>query len=306
MPRIHWGGEDVVTLDTTLASLPTVLPEFDRCSFGGNRFRDVIVRRAKGDRRTVPVGTVSKKYVLVQHADAARAVTTEVARAGIDPADVPVHVLMSEYGARMALRATLPQQYGFTPRDGHTMALTFECFNSVDRSVALWAAVGWFRIVCTNGLIVGATSANERHRHSPPLDMDEIGEVLADGIKSAQRDATSFERWTSTRIPRARLVDWVNGPVADAWGPLAAARVHTIATTGFDGVRAKPFTKRPPHQWAMDRTIEVPGTRLPSDDGFAIAQVLAWVASHRRDVAERLAWRGSIRLLISHLIPDAA
>ena len=37
-----------------------------------------------------------------------------------------------------------------------------------------------------------------------------------------------------------------------------------------------------------------------------MAQVLAWVASHRHDVAERLAWRGTIRPLMSHLIPDAA
>jgi hypothetical protein len=160
--RTHWLGEDVRTIDTTLDQIERLLPVFARHGLGTNRFLDVIVREGPGE--PLPVATVSKRYALVQHAQATGAVTAEIRRQRIDPAGVPARLLISEYGSRIALRATLPDQYSCTPPDGHPMALTFECFNSVDRTVPLMAAVGWFR-------------------HSPPLDIGEISAVLAEGLE---------------------------------------------------------------------------------------------------------------------------
>lgn len=300
MRRNHWFGERVDTFDTTLAALPDTLPAFERTSFGANRFRDVITR--KGDK-PMPVATVSKRYVLIQHADAVDAVIEQVANAGIDPAAVPVHLEITEYGTRMALRATLPDAYTLRPDDGHPMALTLECFNSVDTTVPLFAAVGWFRFVCSNGLVVGTTTAKVRQRHVPPLKIDEISEVLADGMASALGDAKSFATWRSTRIGRERLADWVDGPVATMWGPWAAARVYAISTSGVDGTPSSPFVKGAPHRWSLKDLVDVPGAEPPGDHGYAIAQALAWVARQRNDVAERLKWRGQIRPLMAQLIP---
>lgn len=42
----------------------------------------------------------------------------------------------------------LPPTYALEPPDGHALALTLECFNSVDGSVPIYALVGWFRFVC--------------------------------------------------------------------------------------------------------------------------------------------------------------
>jgi Domain of unknown function (DUF932) len=302
MGRTHWCGEDVQTLETTLGELPGLMPRFERYAFGRNRFRDVIVRTSPDEAQPLPIGTVSKQYVLVQHADAVRAVIAKTTKAGIDPVTVPARLLISEYGTRIALRATLPEKYDFTPDDGHRMALTFECFNSVDGTVPLCAAVGWFRFVCSNGLIVGTTSASVRQRHSPRLEIDEISEVLADGMEFALQDTHAFGRWRSTKISEAELARWVDGPVADAWGPLAAARVFAISDTGWDGARARPFRNGPPHSWSLNRTDRVPGTTAPCRDGYEIAQVLAWVASQRGDVAQRLQWQAQIRALISHLV----
>ena len=44
--------------------VPSVMPTFDRQPFGRNRFHDVIVRRPVTDTVLLPIGTVSKKYVL--------------------------------------------------------------------------------------------------------------------------------------------------------------------------------------------------------------------------------------------------
>ena len=113
----------------------------------------------------------------------------------------------------------------------------------------------------------------------------------------------SFATWRSTKVPRRDLEKWVDGPVADAWGPLAAARVYGISTTGVDGRPAQRFKGAVPHRWQLTEGLKVPGTDAPCDDGYEIAQVLAWVAAQRGNVAQRLQWRGQIRTLMSHLVP---
>src|SRR4051812_827145 len=200
MQTAHWFGEPVRAIDTTLDIAPSLTPVFRRVPFGANRYHDLIVRPARDAAEPLPIGTVSKSYVLVQHADAIQAVTAELQNAGIDPASVRVRLLVSEYGTRMALRATLPKEYAFTPADGHAMALTYECFNSVDRTVPLFAAVGWFRFVCSNGLLVGMTSASVRHRHRPPLAIEQMAGVLSDGMASALTDREVFDAWTAKKI----------------------------------------------------------------------------------------------------------
>ena len=259
--RTHWFGEDVENIETTLEAAPSLMPTFDRGPFGANRFHDVIERRPTGGADPLHIGLVSKQYVLVQHAAVVHAVTAEVTRAGIDPAQVPVSLLMTEYGTRIALRATLPENYAYTPDNRHSMALTFECFNSVDGTVPLFAAVGWFRFVCSNGLLVGTTSARVRQRHSPPLEIAEVCEVLAEGMESALEDRKSFAAWRSTKVSRSNLEKWVDGPVAGTWGPLAAARVYGISTTGVDSRPRQPFRKAAPHRWQLTEGLTVPGTQ---------------------------------------------
>jgi hypothetical protein len=295
----HWLGDDVERIDTTLDQIDPLLPVFVRSGLGKNRFLDLITRDEAGE--SLPVATVSKRYTLVQHAEAAKAVTNEIQKQGIDPAGVPVHLLLSEYGSRIALRATLPDAYSVTPPDGHKMALTFECFNSVDRSVPLMAAVGWFRFVCSNGLIVGTASAKVRQRHSPPLNIGEISEVLAEGLAAAVEERKAFAKWSGTRVAHRTLVSWVDGPVADAWGPYAAARVYGIATTGEDGAPERVFRKVAPHERSLIETSPVPGAKNSCDDAYGIAQVLAWVAAQRNNVAERLEWRAEIPALMQKL-----
>jgi hypothetical protein len=299
---MHWLGENVRTLATTLGDLPGHLPVFDRCHFGRNRFKDVIIRRGRGSSEPVPVGLVSKRYVLVQHLATILAVIREIEKAGIDPCAVRARLLITEYGTRMALRATLPASHAFTPADGHRVGLTFECFNSVDGSVPLFAVVGWLRFVCSNGLVVGDIAARVRQRHLPPLAIEEISEVLAEGMESALADREILGQWGSTKIAQGELEKWVDGPVAEAWGPLAAARVHGIATTGLDGKPMAPWKMARPHSWTLTDGRVVPGAAAPCNDAYHVAQVLSWVASRRRNVGQRLQWRGQIQGLMADLV----
>ena len=72
--------------------------------------------------------------------------------------------------------------------------------------------------------------------------------------------------------------------------------------TGVDGPPVQPFRRVEPHRWELSQGLQVPGTHAPCENGYEIAQVLAWVAAQRTNLAERLRWRGQIRGLMSHLL----
>ena len=118
---------------------------------------------------------------------------------------------------------------------------------------------------------------------------------------AAVEERKAFAKWSGTRVERPTLVSWVDGPVADAWGLYAAARVYGIATTGEDGTPERIFRKVAPHERSLIDTTPVPGAKNSCDDAYGIAQVLAWVAAQRNNVAERLEWRTDIPALMEKL-----
>jgi hypothetical protein len=279
------------------------MPTFTRMPFGPNQTKDVIVRdQSDLFTNALPITVVSKSYVLVQHREVLGAALRAFAACGIRPGALRPDVFVSESGARMAARVALPGVQAFDPGDGHEIDLTFECFNSVDRTVPLFALVGWFRLVCTNGLMVGTAAARFRQRHTPPLDIREFADVLQSGIAAATEDRLALSAWRSRSISRRALAPWVDGPVAETWGALAASRVHHIARTGFDGVPQDRFERVRPHERAIDEPlVRVPGAPERSQTLFDVAQVLSWVASSRDNFQQRLTWRAQIPVLVQRL-----
>jgi hypothetical protein len=148
----RWLGEHAFEFKGALGELTPLIPSFDRVPFGLNPRFDMIVRRAelKGEA-PVPTGVVSKRYVLVQHLAVVDAFVEALREEEIEAPDLRSRLTITESGARMAMRVELPKRFAFTPPNEHPMALTFECFNSVDGTVPLFALLGWFRFVCSNG-----------------------------------------------------------------------------------------------------------------------------------------------------------
>jgi len=298
----RWLGEPASEVTGRLGDVATLIPTFDRLAFGTNPRLDMIVRRAaaKGDIPT-PIGVVSKRYVLVQHAAVIAALEHALRSADVDPLELRCRLTMSESGARMAMRVELPERFAFQAPDGHPMALTFECFNSVDRTVPLFAVLGWFRFVCSNGLVVGTTHASMRHDHRPPLRIDELEPVLVEGLAAAESDRERLTESMARRVSTEALRNWVDGPVAKEWGGFAAARVYAIAATGLDGEPSRTPKGAPPHARQIINPKKVPGAEAPCKDSYGLAQALAWVAARRNDVTERVAWRGAIPKLLAEL-----
>ena len=246
----------------SLADLIPLIPTFERLPFGRNPRLDMIVRLPeRRERSPSPTGVVSKRYVLVQHTAVIDALAHALREADVEPLDLLCRLTMSESGARMAMRVELPRRFAFNAPDKHPMALTFECLNSVDRTVPLFALVGWFRLVCTNGLVIGTTQASMRQDHRPPPAISDLEAVLAEGLAAARLDRDLLMESMARRISADALRRWVDGPVAQKWGPFAAARVHTIATTGFDGEPRRTAKGVPPHARESSTRRQCPAQR---------------------------------------------
>ena len=174
--RPKWFNSPVSFHAGSLSEIRQHIPTFERRGFGLiqpdnessrlNKRLDTIVRVPFGDDTTfIPIGVVSKDYVLVPHQAVLDIATRALKAVNIAPDKVHAELTITEYGERMALSLYLPEKYSFDPGDGHPMALRLECFNSVDGSSRFRVLMGWFRFVCSNGLIIGVTHADVRRRH---------------------------------------------------------------------------------------------------------------------------------------------
>ena len=308
-----WFHSPVTFHEGTLTEIRAHIPAFERRGFGltppGNeRSRlnerlDTIVRLPFGkDEAFIPIGVVSKDYALVPHDAVLDVAVKALADAKIKPDDVKAELKITEYGERMALSLYLPDKYGFDPGDGCPMALRLECVNSVDGSTRFRALVGWFRFVCSNGLVIGVTRSDVRRRHFGDLHIEDVGAVLTSGLKESETEKENFEKWRRTPITLKRLAPWVNKDLRKGWGFKAAARTYHIARSGSDAKVVGQYKGNTPTGIAMQATKRVPGAPQQCGNLFDLSQILAWLAKERRDVQEQLEWREKIPEIMKPLM----
>ncbi len=311
--RSKWFNSPVTFHEGTLTEIRQHIPVFERRCFGLiqpsnkqsrlNERLDMIVRLPFGDDNTfVPVGVVSKDYVLVQHADVLTVAIRALETAKIDPVNVKAELRITEYGERMALSLYLPDKYSFDPGDGHPMALRLECLNSVDGTTRFRALMGWLRFVCSNGLIIGVTRSDVRRRHIGDLRLSDVGTVFTSGVEESETEKKNFERWRKSRVTLDKIVPWVDKELREGWGFKAAARTFHIAGCGSDGKIVGQYKGNTPTTIAMEKSKPVPGAPGKCHKLFDLSQILAWLAKERRDVQEQLEWREKIPDLMAPLM----
>ena len=308
-----WFNSPVSLHEGTLTDIRQHIPTFERRSFGltqpdNERSRlnerlDTIVRLPFGDDATfIPVGVVSKDYALVPHHAVVDIAIEALEAAEIAPDGVEAELTITEYGERMALSLSLPDKYKFDPGDGHPMALRLECFNSVDGSSRFRVLVGWFRFVCSNGLIIDVTRADVHRRHVGNLRLEDVGVVLRAGLKEFETEKKNFESWRKAGVTLKQLAPWVDTALRKGWGFKAAARTFHIASSGSDADVVGQYKGYTPTTIAMQETKRVPGAPRQCHNLFDLSQILAWLAKERRDVQEQLEWREEIPELLASLL----
>ena len=308
-----WFNSPVSYHQGTLKDIGSCVPEFERRAFALtqpdnghsliNKRLDTIVRRPFGnDQNFIPVGVVSKGYALVSHLAVLNVAEKALEKAEISSADVQVKLKITEYGERMALSLYLPERFSFDPGDGHPVAMRLECFNSVDGSTRFRALMGWFRFVCSNGMVIGVTRSDVRRRHIGDLGLEDVEAVLTSGIQESEKEKHNFEQWRKQPATPDDLVPWINKELKNGWGYKAAARLYQIVCTGHDAEIVGPYKDNIPTTIPMRMTDTVPGAPTECRNLYDVSQALAWLAKERRDVQEQLAWREGIHDLVAPLV----
>jgi hypothetical protein len=316
LQRPKWNGLPVRSWEGQYSEIYQHIPSFERQPFrlgaqapsaAANRYRDLIVRQpVNDDASLVPVGVVSKSYALVQHRDIASEARNAVEALGIDGDSLECSLTLSAYGERMALFLKLPAPYEFNPGDGFQMTLRLCCYNSVDGTSGLLAHAGWYRFVCSNGMVVGVTSSRFQAIHNRQLDIGDVSQALRTGLESATLERQVFRRWLNVPVSEERLTAWIDGHVSRKWGAKAATRAFHIAQSGHDVEFAEPFEKAMPSKRSVKPLAMVPGAVAPARNAYAVCQALSWLAKERNDVQEQIERTRGIPSLMIDLLRVSA
>ncbi len=201
----------------------SLLPEFDKVApesfnLGKNANLDLVVRRPgaqTAEPAPVPVGMVSKTYRIIQHHEVLRAALSFTQQVPDSQAtNVKIHA--TENCERIMFELMFGSAYAMSP-DAHDVGLRLVCRNSVDGTSAVRSHLGWFRLVCSNGMVVGVTLGKTRIAHKPGADLGALFTPLKDQLAVVEKERTTLADWTSTRVSQSELRAWVDGPVpADA------------------------------------------------------------------------------------------
>ena len=304
MGRNRWGTLPMVAVGANGAGRLPELPVFERrapeeIGLGANPHCDIVVRMPAGESKQVPVGMVSKSYRITQHHEVIKRL--EDCLSAIPEAEPgPIKVSMTPNGERVVLEVNLGQRWQIAP-DHNTMGLQVICRNSVDGSSALRMLFGWFRFVCSNGMILGVTLGKARMAHTAKANMDDAFSSLLDQLKHADEERENLAQWAGTTAPADKLQSWVDSAVAARWNSLAAARVWHICNSGRDVRFSPPFDKSPPSRKRVDFLKRVQGSPEKAANLFDVSQALSWVASRRSDVIEAEARQRDIGPLMEAL-----
>lgn len=287
------------------------LPEFERGPFAmapenegpwhANELFDLIATREGPSWARRPVAVVSRAYRLIGHLEAARVLVESLADLGQDPEGLDTHATLDRYGARLALEVNLGAHWMVNPGDDHPVALQLRCLNSVDASAMLRVCFTWYRLVCTNGLVVGFAKNVGRIVHRESRLAPDVRSEIARGLSLAREDRLSMSRWLERPVAPGRLAPFADGELKDRWGARDAARFLHIARTGFDAELADRFQPGKPSEKTMAETVAVPGSPVQARTEWDIAQALSWVARGQRDASAHLDRLLQIPALVSHL-----
>lgn len=250
----------------------------------------------------IPVGVVSPSYTLAQHAEVANKCFEGIRRENSllqrVTGELDCEIGLTDLGEWMNLRIYFPEEYDHTPADGKKIRLRLECMNSVDGSSRLVILLGWFRFVCSNGLVIGETKKEIRAVHNETLDLEKIPEAIGEAMELVENDVERLKNWETKRFNDERLKNWVNNPLSKKWGKKASCRVFHICSTGYDVEIIDPFAPGEATEKPVKKIKRVPGSPEKANNLYDVSQAMSWVATSRNNTEERLDWQSSIPEII--------
>ena len=250
-----------------------ILPQFYLAPFSAseddpaNPFLQIVMRKSLSlAERLIPVGVVSNTYMLVPHREAAELCRKGLTDAGLDPGKLRYEVGLSELGEWMHLSIYFDKSYSFTDSHLEKLDLRLECFNSVDGSSRLMILFGWFRFVCSNGLVIGETKIEIKERHGQSLDLGSVPERIRPALEAVEADRYRMMEWQTYKVNIDNIGPWADANLSEKWGKKAAARVFHICESGKDIEIVDPFATGPATSEAISISRARAGYSRPRND----------------------------------------
>ena len=307
----HWQSRKVRYYAGDWATIQTILPEFDLVPFTAgpdeppNPFLLTVMRKPlSAAERSIPVGVVSHTYSLAPHRDVATLCREGLTDTGIDPKKLRYEVGLSELGEWMNFRIYLEGSYSFTDAHKNKLDLRLECFNSVDGSSRLVILFGWFRFVCSNGLVIGETKIEIKERHGQRLDLASIPARIRPALDAVEADRSKMKDWQIGKVTVAEIASWADDKLSEKWGKKAAARVFHICKSGKDIEFEDPFAPGRATEKPVRYLGRVPGSPERAATKYDVSQALSFVATRRNNTEERVTRQGDIPVLLDRLTAD--
>ncbi len=242
---LTWRNREMMEGEGAIRDLRKEIPRFERQDFSvgenTNEYLRLIAREPVDsdylrDREYMPVAAVSAKYYrLVQHDEVICPILNALEKFATegkfvtDPQALGAKLRLSKYGARMWLTLLLPNCQ-FDPGDGYPIVLTLNCYNSVDKSVAVRIDLAWQREISGTEIM----GREFRKVHNQLFKVEDIEEFLALQFRRLPAEQKLYRQWHETKIAWHQIVDWLGKNVAKIWGAQTALRAYHIAKTGND------------------------------------------------------------------------
>ncbi len=284
------------------------IPEFELTPFRVNdklpanpNLQCVVRKPLSAPEQLMPVGVVSNTYTLVQHRTVAELCKKALLEGKLDLFDLKCELGLTPLGEYMVFRIYMPDQQGFTAKDGYPTSLRVECINSVDGSHRLVVFYSWLRLVCQNGMMVRNTKTEVRELHNQNLDLKDVASSIQNGLSEAAADIQRLKEWDDQNIDLNLFQDWVDETLSDKWKKKAASKVYHLARTGHDSEWVDPFEGGATTSKRVYLTSRVPGAKEQASSFYDIMQALTWVASQRTNVEERVEWQSQVPALMESL-----
>ena len=290
----NWRSREVTYIAGNWEQISKNIPTFELCDFAEknseivNQYYKTVVRLPLTSlENRIPVGIVSNTYTLAQHNEVAELCINGIKGCNIDVSNVRCELGLSVLGEWMNFRIYFPDEYNFISSDSNPLNLRLECFNSVDGSSRLTILFGWFRFVCSNGMVIGETISELRDIHNQNMNLSKINCIISEAMEQVHSDKTMMLKWESTQVNPNSLAKWVDTIVSKKWGKIAAFRVFHICSSGHDAKYDDPFEAEEPSKKSMIKLEKVPGAPDTARNLYDIGQSLSWVATNRSSVGNR-------------------
>jgi hypothetical protein len=100
--------------------------------------------------------------------------------------------------------------------------------------------LGWYRFVCSNGLVIGESKIEIKERHKQGLELASIGCRLRQALASVDADRATMKKWQVEKVVIDDIATWADKRVSEHWGIKAAARVFHICDSAQDSETSRP------------------------------------------------------------------